>query len=90
MPGCGTHNKEGGKAVTRSKVTPKKSKRGQALEKYNKKLDDVIKKQSKDKKVKNMKDVRALASKEFAKIPNDKKKVKELLSNYIITKLIKY
>lgn len=81
---------EGGKAVTRkvnptnkrSKVSPKiskkkgTSKRGQALEKYNKKLDDVIKNNSNDKKVKNMKDVRALAKKEFAKISDDKKKGK--------------
>tara|TARA_B100000925_G_C21773723_1_gene373220 strand:+ start:267 stop:596 length:330 start_codon:yes stop_codon:yes gene_type:complete len=76
MPGCGTHNKEGGKTVTRSKVTPKKSKRGEALQKYNKKLDDVIKNKSTDKKIKNMKDVRALAKKEFAKISDDKKKGK--------------
>ena len=76
MAGCGIHNKEGGKAVTRSKVTPKKSKRGEALQKYNKKLDDVIKNNSNDKKVKNMKDVRALAKKGFEKIPAAQKKGK--------------
>ena len=87
MAGCGIHNKEGGKAANKSKATPKKSKRGEALQKYNKKLDDVIKNNSKDKKVKNMKDVRALASKEFAKIPNDKKRGKgtafELYNNEV-------
>jgi hypothetical protein len=76
MPGRGTHNKEGGKAVSKNKVTPKKSKRGEALQKYNKKLDDVIKNKSTDKKVKNMKDVRELAKKEFAKIPASQKKGK--------------
>lgn len=76
MAGCGIHNKEGGKAANKSKATPKKSKRGEALQKYNKKLDDVIKNKSKDKKVKNMKDVRALAKKSFEKIPAEQKKGK--------------
>jgi len=80
----------------RSKVVAskgvKKSAKKNNLTEYNKKLDDAIKKNSKDKKIKNMKDVRELAKKEFAKISKEKRKGKGValkLYNNEVDKVLK-
>lgn len=96
-----THQLIGGKktkssVLKRSKVVAskgvKKSAKKNNLTEYNKKLDDAIKKNSKDKKIKNMKDVRELAKKEFAKISKEKRKGKGValkLYNNEVDKVLK-
>ena len=72
---CATHAEpvlEGGKKASKKKAPKKKNN----LAEYNKSLNAAIEKNSKDKKVKSMKDVRDLAKKEFDKISKEDRKGK--------------
>ena len=78
---------EGGKKV--AKKAPKKKNK---LEAYNKELNATIAKNSKDKKIKNMKDVRAEAKKGFDKISTEDRKGKGValkLYNKEVDKVLK-
>ena len=88
---CATHAEpvlEGGKKASKKKAPKKKNN----LAEYNKSLNAAIEKNSKDKKVKSMKDVRDLAKKEFDKISKEDRKGKGValkLYNKEIDKVLK-
>ena len=67
---CGTPGLKGGKKAPKKASKSKKNN----LAEYNKKLNAAIEKNSKDKKIKNMKDVRAEAKKGFDKISAEDRK----------------